>query len=191
MEQNQKTLLTAVIGGFACGLLTAILCCTICCGVNHKPCFGQHMPPKMAMHWQGHHHKHMRHFKEPSEEMKARFAAKLGLSDEQKALLDKYRTEDMAKMKPLFEQMKDLKAQIKQARDEGRKHFESVLTDEQKNILQEMRQKHHFGKHRHHGKKNMKPMFVDDAPEKNAVVNPEVISDAVLVDSEKPEVVNE
>lgn len=76
---------------------------------------------------------------EPTAEMKARFAEKLKLTDEQKAALDKMRAEDMAKMEPLTAQIKQARSELRALRQNGRERFESLLTDEQKEILKNMR----------------------------------------------------
>ena len=47
----------------------------------------------------------------PDEMMKERFAKKLNLTDEQKAQIEKFRKEDMEQMKPLFDQMDELRKQ--------------------------------------------------------------------------------
>ncbi len=80
------------------------------------------------------------HF-EPTPEMREHFAKKLGLTDEQKEKLEQFRQEDMAKMEPLINEMKELGAKMDQLREENKAHFESVLTNEQKEILQQMRHK--------------------------------------------------
>lgn len=112
------------------------------------------MPHRHGMNHMGKGH-HKKAFgqerREPTEEMKARFAEKLGLTDEQKAQLEQYRAEDMAKIEPLFKQMEELRAQLRELRQAGRAHFESVLTDEQKEILQTMKAKHHHKRPRGFG----------------------------------------
>ena len=77
----------------------------------------------------------------PRPEMKERFARRLGLTDEQKAQIEQFRKEDMAKMAPLFEQMDELRKQADELRKENKARFESVLTPEQKEILQEIHKK--------------------------------------------------
>lgn len=70
--------------------------------------------------------------------LKHRFAEKLQLTDEQKAQIEQFRKEDMAQMEPLFKQMDDLRAKADKLREENKARFESVLTDEQKEILAAM-----------------------------------------------------
>lgn len=150
---EKKTVGIALISGLAAGLLSALIICTTCCGLPCKnkmmPAFeGNQMMMKHKMHHKGahhgfHHKKGVHEWKEPTAEMKENFAKKLGLSDEQKATLEQYRNEDMAKMKPLFDEMKRIKGEIKELRKANRARFESVLTDAQKEILQQMKDKHH------------------------------------------------
>lgn len=148
---EKKNFWIAVSGGFLAGIGTILLLGTLYS--YPRPCHKHmhHMPPRMEM-MMHHHGKHMKnHWQEPSAEMKERFAKKLGLTDEQKATLEKYREEDLAKMKPLFDQMEDIRAQMKEIWKENRAHFESVLTDEQKEILKKMKPHHkHHKHHRHH-----------------------------------------
>jgi len=150
---EKKTVGIALTSGLVAGLVSAIIVCTTC---SYMPCRNKMMPQfpphemmmKHKMHHKGvpmgfHHKKGAEKWKEPTAEMKEHFAKKLGLSDEQKATLEQYRNEDMAKMKPLFDEMKRIKGEIKELRKANRARFESVLTDEQKEILQQMKAKHH------------------------------------------------
>lgn len=77
----------------------------------------------------------------PERALKHRFAEKLQLTDEQKAQIEQFRKEDMAQMEPLFKQMDDLRAKADKLREENKARFESVLTDEQKEILAEMHER--------------------------------------------------
>lgn len=77
----------------------------------------------------------------PQKDMKDRFAKRLGLTDEQKKQIEEFRREDMKKMEPLFKQMDELRQQADALRAENKARFESVLTAEQKEILQKMHQK--------------------------------------------------
>ena len=147
---EKKNFWIAVSGGFLAGIGVMLLLGTLYsyprpCHKHMRP-----MPPRIEMmHHHGHHMKHKWH--EPSAEMKEHFAKKLGLTDEQKATLEKFRDEDMAKMKPLIEQMEGIRGQMKELWKENRAHFESVLTDEQKEILKNMKKEHKHRYHRHHG----------------------------------------
>lgn len=77
----------------------------------------------------------------PERALKHRFAEKLQLTDEQKAQIEQFRKEDMAQMEPLFKQMDDLRAKADKLREENKVRFESVLTDEQKEILAAMHER--------------------------------------------------
>ena len=77
----------------------------------------------------------------PERALKHRFAEKLQLTDEQKAQIEQFRKEDMAQMEPLFKQMDDLRAKADKLREENKARFESVLTDEQKEILAAMHER--------------------------------------------------
>lgn len=165
MKKNEKKLW--VIGGisFVFGGVMTLIILSLCGGSiygTHKH-FGSHHLAKMEMI---HHnmdkmafepkqhgfdmrkkgkrsfaHKALR--AEPTAEMKAKFAEKLGLTDEQKVKLEEMRKEDMAKMEPLFKQMESLRIEMKALRKSNREHFESVLTEEQKEILKKMKREYH------------------------------------------------
>jgi len=77
----------------------------------------------------------------PERALKHRFAEKLQLTDEQKAQIEQFRKEDMAQMEPLFKQMDDLRAKADKLREENKARFESVLSDEQKEILAAMHER--------------------------------------------------
>lgn len=77
----------------------------------------------------------------PERVLKHRFAERLQLTDEQKAQIEQFRKEDMAQMEPLFKQMDDLRAKADKLREENKARFESVLTDEQKEILAAMHER--------------------------------------------------
>lgn len=164
MEKNEKKLVTTIAVSFVAGVVVTLGILTFgCCPSHHKaPKMMPHHPPfiemnmpkahfdKGDMHGQKgdfkRHHRHHRGFKgknfEPTPEMKERFAKKLGLTDEQKVKLDEMRKADMAKMEPLFKEMENLHQQMKELRKVNREHFESVLTDQQKEILKEMKKEH-------------------------------------------------
>lgn len=156
MEKNEKKMVTTIAVSFVAGVAVTLgIFAFGCCPKHHGP-RGQFMAPPaqvemgapMAKHHHGFHHgfkgKHFqgKHF-EPTPEMKERFAKKLGLTDEQKEKLDEMRKADMAKMEPLFKEMENLHQQMKELRKVNREHFESVLTDAQKEILKEMKKEHH------------------------------------------------
>lgn len=84
-----------------------------------------------------------RHFRGPNgetpQQMKEKFAQKIGLTEEQKEKIEKMREEDKAKMEPLMKKMKELREEMRKIRQESRTRFESVLTEEQKAKLKDMR----------------------------------------------------
>lgn len=80
-----------------------------------------------------------------------RLADDLGLSDEQKAQAEKLRTDSREKMKPLFEQMKELRAKMDELRKENMAAFEELLTPEQKNRFDQMKKDHPRPPHRRKG----------------------------------------
>ena len=162
MEKNEKKLVTTIAVSFVSGVVVTLGILAVgCCPSHHKaPKMMPHHPPFVEMnmpkaqfdkgvpHGEKGAFKHHRHgFKgkhfEPTPEMKERFAKKLGLTDEQKEKLDEMRKADMAKMEPLFKEMENLHQQMKELRKVNREHFESVLTDSQKEILKEMKKEHH------------------------------------------------
>ena len=177
---EKKNFWIAVGGGFVAGMGAALIASTLCCTtVEKNTALSEAMPQKIEMMKKAHHVRpHFgkpfmkdRHFKGrhgmPTPEMREHFAKKLGLTDAQKEQLDKFRDEDMAKMKPLFEQMGALHEQMQELRKVNREHFESVLTDEQKEILKEMRAK--WKHHRHHPRMEGKaPVMEQPAPKAEA-----------------------
>ena len=157
MSNETKKVCLIAVGSCLAGVVVTFLLmhfCCCACGQHKRPEF---MPMAAQQQMMMHHKHHKMHtqgkphhanafehkFHEPSAEMKAKFAEKLGLTDEQKAQLEQYRNEDMAKIEPLFKQMEELRGKLRELREAGRAHFESVLTDEQKEILQTMKKKHY------------------------------------------------
>ncbi len=175
MEKETKTVLVTVGASFAAGVAVTLTVLALCfCpmkqtrgvhgGVPHAGIMqqfsgqwngerGKMYPRHQGKNFdKGHRNnakgdrfRHERQGFHPGQQMKSRFAQKLGLSEEQKAQIEKFRQEDMAKMAPLFKQMDELRAEADKLREENRQHFESVLTAEQKEILKSMHEKH-FGK---------------------------------------------
>ena len=71
--------------------------------------------------------------------MADKFAADLGLTEEQKKEADKIRESGREKMKPLMDEMKMLRGKMDQLREENMKEFENILTPEQKTKLEQMK----------------------------------------------------
>ena len=98
----------------------------------------------------------------PIEEIKKheeKLALKLGLNEEQKQKAEELRKEGRKKMEPLMKQQKELHKKMEKLRKENMEEFEKILTDEQKEKLQEFKKEHKrkpFGKRppHHKGKKD-------------------------------------
>ncbi len=190
---EKKNFWIAVGGGFIAGVGVALIVSTLCCAQAPKNMsMAEAMPQKIEMMKKAHHMKghHARHFMGrhamPTPEMREHFAKKLGLTDEQKAQLDKFRDEDMAKMKPLFDEMDTLHAKMEELRKVNRAHFESVLTDEQKEILKNMKKewKHHKRHHKHMGRHHGMPKADEAVQADNAPIAedvPQVVEEAPAV----------
>lgn len=80
--------------------------------------------------------------KEMHKKMADKFAKDLGLTDEQIAKADEIRKEGREKIKPLMEQMGELRRKADELRKENMKEFEAILTPEQKTRLEEMKARH-------------------------------------------------
>lgn len=202
---EKKNFWIAVGGGFVAGMGAALIASTLCCTtVEKNTALSEAMPQKIEMMKKAHHVRpHFskpfmkdRHFKGrhgmPTPEMREHFAKKLGLTDAQKEQLDKFRDEDMAKMKPLFEQMGALHEQMQELRKVNREHFESVLTDEQKEILENMRKEWRHHRHpfmdKHHGMpKATDEVNADNEAPAEAPVAEEVTVTETIVEEATPE----
>ena len=93
--------------------------------------------------------------KRPSVEMMKKhgekLAEKLKLTDEQKQMAEKIRENGRAKMKPLFEQKKELHKKMEEVRKENMEEFAKILTPEQKKEFDKMVE-HKHKKHMRHRK---------------------------------------
>ena len=87
------------------------------------------------------------------------FAKELELTAEQQKQASQLHEEMREKMKPIKEEMKKLREQAEAIREENKKAFESILTPEQKEKLEQMKPPHREKefKHRHHGKRGFFP----------------------------------
>lgn len=74
--------------------------------------------------------------------MAAKLASDLGLTEEQKAKAEQIRQEGQAKIAPLMEQMKSLRQKIDDERRTNMQAFEEILTPEQKQRFEVMKQQH-------------------------------------------------
>ena len=102
-----------------------------------------------------HHQRMERHH----EKMAQKLADDLNLTDEQKTKAQQMRKSARAQMKPLLDQMKDLRKKMDLLRQENMKDFENILTPEQKETFakikaerkanfEKMMNKHHHGHHK-------------------------------------------
>jgi len=71
-----------------------------------------------------------------------RLAEELNLTKEQRDKAEALRKADFEKMKPLIEEMKTLREKMDNLRKENMKHFEEILTPEQKAKLDKITQEH-------------------------------------------------
>lgn len=95
--------------------------------------------------------------KRPRHEMRMRedLAAKLKLTDEQKALADKIREDGRLKMEPLMQERRTLHEKMETLRKQNMEEFEKILTPEQKEMFARLKQ--HRGEH-----PDMRPMPRED-----------------------------
>jgi len=190
MEKETKKLWWTVGSSFAAGMLVAFIGITCYCCPSRAESDNLPMQPAMMQKVPMHHGMHGRHhgFKRPeiTAEMREHFAAKLGLTDEQKATLDVYRQEDMAKFDVLKAKKEALHKEFEALRKASRERFESVLTDAQKEILKTMKPKHLHGWHKKHG--DFAPRDVDAIQEGGDAgasasadeISTEIVEDVVL-----------
>lgn len=107
----------------------------------------------------------------------------LNLSAEQKAQIEEFRKQDMAEFEIISNKMKELRNQAGKIRQRGKARFESILTDEQKTVLQQIHERfapkpnpddknirpHHFGKKAArmmpNGKKDIRPAQIPQTEE--------------------------
>ena len=80
------------------------------------------------------------------EKMAKKMATDLNMTEEQQAQAKKIREDGRIKIKPLMDQMKDLREKIDTERRANMEEFEKILTPEQKKKFDEMKEKGPFGK---------------------------------------------
>ena len=94
--------------------------------------------------------------KQHHEKMKNKLADELKLTDEQKAKAKELRKASREKIKPLMDEMKEIRKKMDAIREDNMKAFEDLLTPEQKEafekIKEERKAKHEkmMKKHHHH-----------------------------------------
>lgn len=73
---------------------------------------------------------------------KNNFIERLNLTEEQKQKAKELREKNKPQMEELFAKMRELRKQAEEIRKQNKEEFESILTPEQKEILQKMKQEH-------------------------------------------------
>ncbi len=95
-------------------------------------------------------------FKRPSPEMmEQKLADRLKLTDEQRKLIKERRLADREQLKPLFDQMKDIRTKIDEIRRSNMEAFEAILTSDQKakfDKIKAERKAHHMERKKMHMK---------------------------------------
>lgn len=100
-------------------------------------------PPPPPHEEIGHPAQHNRLERGPKMRGPERLDEELKLTDEQKAQAKKIREEGREKVKPLFEEMKQIREKMDKLREENMKEFENILTPEQKAQLEKIKARHH------------------------------------------------
>lgn len=89
---------------------------------------------------------HRGDWKKFEQKMADKLADRLNLTQEQRAQAEKIRKEGREKVKPLFEEMKQIREKMDKLREDNMLEFEKILTPEQKSKLDEIkaeRKAHH------------------------------------------------
>lgn len=99
------------------------------------------------------------------EKMAKKMAQDLGLTQEQQEQAKKIREEGVKKMKPLMKEMKEIRQKMDKERRANMEEFEKILTPEQKDKFEKLKENSPFGKkgrggfRKHHkGRPNHKMM---------------------------------
>ena len=95
--------------------------------------------------------------KKMEKRMSKRLADDLGLTKEQQEKAEKIRKDGREKLKPLFEEMKDIREKMDKIREDNMMEFEKILTPEQKETLRGIKD-HHREMMKEH-RKHMKPRY--------------------------------
>lgn len=80
--------------------------------------------------------------KKMEKRMSKRLADDLSLTKEQQEQAEKIRKDGREKLKPLFEEMKDIREKMDKIREDNMIEFEKILTPEQKTKLKEIKDNH-------------------------------------------------
>ena len=89
------------------------------------------------------------------------FANKLKLTEEQKKKADEIYQNSRGEMDEIHAQMKELRKKADAIREKNKKEFESLLTQEQKDTLKSMTDKHKSGKNRRKWMKKPQPIEME------------------------------
>lgn len=142
---NKKTLLTAI---FSAALLT---------GIGNAS--AQEPLPEPRLDGRPPHHERM-------ERVHHRLADRLKLTDEQKKQAEEIRKAGREKIKPLMDEMKQVREKMDAARQENMKEFEKILNDEQKSELAKIKseKKARFESRRHRRDERPLPPRPEEQP---------------------------
>jgi len=133
-----------------------LLCATaLVCGLNPTSAQENNVTPPPSME---HHIDMSEHMEKHHEKMAQKLAEELNLSDEQKAKAQEMRQAARKQIKPLLDQMKEIRKKMDNLRQNNMKDFENLLTPEQKETFskikaerkakfEKMKSKHHHGHH--------------------------------------------
>lgn len=96
------------------------------------PCMQKRMQMQMQMQ------EKMEDKSMPKVDFQEAFAAKLQLTDEQKLKADEIHKKGIDNLKPIYDEIKDLRKKADELRAENMQEFDAILTDEQRQILKQM-----------------------------------------------------
>lgn len=139
---------------------------------NAKPEIPDDMPPPPMSDEM--HLERRKHFSEADKakfeakmkERKDEFVKRLNLTPEQKEKAEALHEKNKAAMKPIMDEMKILREKADSLREESRKEFEALLTDEQKEILKTMhKERMEKGKDRFHKRLKGKRLQYQKGPQ--------------------------
>lgn len=139
---SKKLLLTSVAVIFAMSQFNAM-------ANDNKPIHNQTKPAQIEQKME-HGKNHLPNF----EKREQKLAEELNLSDEQKEMAKKIREDGHKKAEPLMKQMKEIRTQLDNLRKENMKEFEKILTKEQLDKFEKIKEegKNNMMKKRHHRK---------------------------------------
>lgn len=122
----------------------SLLCAgAVLAGAGYVSADDDMMPPPPPHEEMDHPDLHNRLERGPKMRGPERLDEELKLTDEQKAQAKKIREEGREKVKPLFEEMKQIREKMDKLREENMKEFEKILTPEQMAQLETIKSRHH------------------------------------------------